>query len=237
MPGWLRSNSDSSSATTSPSRPMAQKRRTVSREEEEPQPAASDSAAMRPRRAARGRPVRELLAAEPTTREAGLLEAPTQVRVLAHHAPDERATVVLDHREHGPLVDAEVVTSDPTKVGHATAVPQGDVEDKGSIERVEKAVLRVNVLAEAAMHLEGGRDDRPRRERLGAAARRRRQRAAVVLARAIDAACRVGAKPSAPADVLDLDVRRSIAGGDPPDGPADVEIEDISGRRRFRTYA
>src|SRR6059036_483066 len=232
MPGWLRSNSESSSATTSPSRPMAQKRRTVSREDEELQPAASDSAATRPRIAARDRPVRELLtgAGEPTTREAGLLEASTQVRVLAHHAPDERATVVLDHREHGPLVDAEIVTSDPTKVGHATAVPEGDVEDEGSIERVEKAVLRVNVLAEAAMHLEGGRDDQLRRERHGGDDRRRRQCAVVVLARAIDAACRVGAKPSAPADVLDLDVSRSIAGGDPPDGctvvPATTRVGD-----------
>src|SRR6266511_3944389 len=107
MPGWLRSNSESSSATTSPSRPMAQKRRTVSREEEETQPAASVSAATTPRIAARARPVRELLTAagEPTTREAGLLEAPTQVRVLAHHAPDQRATVVLDHGEDGPLVE------------------------------------------------------------------------------------------------------------------------------------
>jgi hypothetical protein len=88
--------------------------------------------------------VRELLtrAGEPTTREAGLLEATTQVRVLAHHAPDQRATVVLDHRQDCALIDAEVVAGDPAELGDVLAVPERNVEREGSVERVEKAVLR-----------------------------------------------------------------------------------------------
>src|SRR5689334_18221087 len=104
---------------------MAQKRRTVSRADDEPQPPASVSVAVSARMATRNSLVRELLtgAGEPTTREAGLLEAATQVRVLAHHAPDQRATVVLDHRQDRALIDAEVIAGDPAELGHALAVP------------------------------------------------------------------------------------------------------------------
>src|SRR5262249_9640165 len=97
MPGWVRSNSESSSATTSPSRPIAQNGSTGPREAEDRQPDASHTAATPARAAARNRAVRDLLtgSGEPATREAGLLEAPAQVRILAHDAPDQGAPVVL----------------------------------------------------------------------------------------------------------------------------------------------
>src|SRR5215470_6271468 len=215
MFGLARSNSGSSWATTSPSRPMAQKRRTVSRADHEPQPVASVSVATRARRTA-------LLTGtgEPTTREAGLLEAPTQVRVLAHHAPDERATVVLDHRQDHALIDAEVVAGDPAELRHALAVSQRNVEGERSVERVEEAVPRVDVLAEAAVHFERGRDDELRRERHRRDDGGRRQRAVVMSAGGIDAARHVAAEAVAPGGVLDLDVGGPIARGDAPDGLA-----------------
>src|SRR5262249_6403255 len=217
MVGWSRSKSRSSSATTSLSRPMAQKRTTVSRadgeSDGESQPGVSASVAARPRSAARNSAVRELLtgAGEPPTREAGFLEATTQIRVLAHHAPDQGATIVLHHRQDHALVDAEVVTGDPAELGDALAVSERNVVGERSIERVEKAVLRVDVLAEAAVHLQRGRDDQLRREGHGRYHRRRRQRAVVVPARGVDAARHVAAEPMAPSRILDFDVGRPVA--------------------------
>src|SRR5262245_17734999 len=106
MPGCARSNSGSSAATTSPSRPMAQKRSTTSEEDVRAQPPAIRSAATTPQATTLDSVGRRLLTwcGEPTTREAGLLEASSQVRVLAHDAPDERSPVVLDHGQHSPLV-------------------------------------------------------------------------------------------------------------------------------------
>src|SRR4029450_11444514 len=121
MPGLARSNSGSSAVTTSPSRPMAQNRRTISGEEARSHPAAISSAAKTPRTAVLDSEGRELLTrSEPTPREASLLDAPPpptprprqappQVRFLAHPPPDELAPIVLHHGQHRPLVDAEIV--------------------------------------------------------------------------------------------------------------------------------
>src|SRR5688500_9199483 len=108
MPGLACSHSGSSCATTSPSRPRAQKRSTVHVAAGEAQPCPIDSAAVRARvtavrkRALATRP-------EPATREAGPLEAAAQIRVVAHHPPHQPAPVVLEHRDHDPLVDTEIV--------------------------------------------------------------------------------------------------------------------------------
>src|SRR5262245_13884905 len=132
MPGWVRSNSGTSAVTTSPSRPMAQNRRTISGEDPRSQPAATSSAAKTPRTTVLGRVRRALLTrSEPTTREASLLEASPQVRVLAHHAPDELTPVVLHHGEHRPLIDPEIVAGRPAKAWDVATVPERDIEEEG----------------------------------------------------------------------------------------------------------
>ena len=121
-------------------------------------------------------------------------EASPQVRVLAHHAPDELAPIVLHHGQHRPLVDAEIVAGHPAEARDVATVPEGDIEEEGPVERVDKAVLRVDVPAEAAVHVEGRRDDQLGRKRHGRHHRRWRKRAVVGLAGGIDAAGRVTAK-------------------------------------------
>src|SRR5262245_50763088 len=133
MSGWARVNSGRSSVTTSPSRPIAQSRRVVSPEDGERHAAPSQSVPITTRSAARDSVVRPLVTGrgEPAPREAGPLQAATQVRIVAHHAPDQASTIVLDHREQGPLVDPEVIAIDPAKRGDLTSVPKTKVEVEG----------------------------------------------------------------------------------------------------------
>src|SRR5262245_32503486 len=197
MSGWARSKSGRSAATTSPSRPMAQNRRTISGEEARSQPAAISSAAKTPRTTVLDRVSRALLTrSEPTTREASLLEASPQIRVLAHHAPDELAPVVLHHGQHRALVDPEIVAGHPAEARDVATVAEGDIEEEGPVVCVDEAVLRVDLSAEAAMQVQGRRDDQLRREWHGRHHRRRRERAVVGLAVGIDAAGGVAAKRS-----------------------------------------
>src|SRR4029450_10602242 len=195
MPGLARSNSGSSAVTTSPSRPMAQNRRTISGADARPQPAAISSAAKTPRTTGLDSVGRELLTrSEPATREASLLEAAPQVRVLAHHAPDELGPIGLHHGEHRPLVDTEIVAGHPAEARDVATMPEGDIEEEAPVERVDKAVLRVNVPAEAAVQAEGRRHNQLWPKRHGRHHRRWRKRAVVGLAGGIDAAGHVTAK-------------------------------------------
>src|SRR5688572_21066503 len=173
MPGLSRSNSGSNWATTSPSRPIAQNFKTVSPGAEGPHPATSvrtmrtTSAferGFRPRNPVLGGASRGAIEApldsvtrlgEPAAREPGPLQAAPEIDVLAHHAPDQRAPVVFDHGEDRSLVDPEVVVGHPAEVADDAAVPELHVERERPIEGAEKAVLRVDVLAVAAVHLDG----------------------------------------------------------------------------------
>src|SRR5689334_17307676 len=105
MPGCVRSKSATSSATTSPSRPIAQKR-TVFALSRGAQPATRNSAAARiqPGNEARGTPALLHRGGEPPSLESREREALPQVRILAHDVPDHRAAIVLDHREDGALI-------------------------------------------------------------------------------------------------------------------------------------
>src|SRR5438105_2290164 len=109
MPGLVCSNSGSSLATTSPSRPIAQNRRTVSSDADGPQPAASAKATTIEKSLmnALGACLITWLG-EPAAREAGPLQAAPEIGILAHDAPDQRAPVVFDHGEDRSLVDPEV---------------------------------------------------------------------------------------------------------------------------------
>src|SRR5205823_9011447 len=81
---------------------------------------------------------------EPAAFEAGAHQALTHVRILAHHAPDHRAAIVFDHREDRALVDAEIIAVDPAESGNVAAMAQWALEIEAAIERIEKAVLRIN---------------------------------------------------------------------------------------------
>src|SRR5215472_17871432 len=59
---------------------------------------------------------------EPAARESGALQPLAQVRIRAHHPPDEIAAVVLDHGEDRPLVDTDIVSVDPARVPLPRAV-------------------------------------------------------------------------------------------------------------------
>src|SRR5206468_9933901 len=85
---------------------------------------------------------------QPAALEAGPGQALADVRVLAHHAPDHRAPIVLDHRENRALVDAQVVAVDPAKARDAFSGRNRTVEVEIAIEGVEEAVLRIDVFAE-----------------------------------------------------------------------------------------
>src|SRR6185295_2135365 len=121
-----------------PSRPIAQNLRTVSPDADGPQPAASATATT----IEKSRTDALLTGlAEPAPGEAGALQAAPKICVLAHHAPDERAAMVFDHRQDRALVDPDVVVGDPAEVADDAAVPERDVERERPVEGVEEAVL------------------------------------------------------------------------------------------------
>src|SRR6516225_8567226 len=69
----------------------------------------------------RARP-QSLSGCEPAARESGALQPLTEVRIGAHHPPDEIAAVVLDHGDDRALVDPDVVRVNPAGVAAPAAV-------------------------------------------------------------------------------------------------------------------
>ena len=186
MPGLSRSNSGTKLATTSPSRPIAQKR-TTSRWSRSPHPAS--------RTRSRRTGSRRAAHPQPAAGEAGPLEPAPDVRIAAHHLPDEAAAVIFDHRQDRPLVDAEIIGVVPAPARHDPAVDarHGRVGE-ARIERVEEAVLPVKIGAVIAAHRHQRGNRELRREGDRAAGRGRRDRAVVELA---GPARRVGAEDCA----------------------------------------
>ena len=64
-------------------------------------------------------------AAEPAAGKARPLEPAAEMRIAAHHLPDEAAAVILDHRQDRALVDAEIVGVVPALARHDPAVDAG----------------------------------------------------------------------------------------------------------------
>src|SRR5687768_2597074 len=65
---------------------------------------------------------RSAAAGDPSARESGSTQPAHHVSVAVHQLPDERGAPVLDHRENGPLVDAEIVGVEPRHAGHDATV-------------------------------------------------------------------------------------------------------------------
>jgi hypothetical protein len=78
---------------------------------------------------------------EPAAGEAGALETRARVPIAAHHAPDQIAPIVLDHRQDRPLVDADVVRIHPTRVAFAPLLVRGG---EACVEGIAKTVRRVD---------------------------------------------------------------------------------------------
>src|SRR4029079_1526072 len=81
---------------------------------------------------------------EPSTSEAGTPQSAAQVRILAHHAPNEPGVPILNHGDDRALVDAEVVACDPTETWDAPSVHERNVEVEARIEGIEKTIIGVN---------------------------------------------------------------------------------------------
>src|SRR5256886_15268256 len=160
-----------------------------------------------------GRRTCSLRCGEPAPGEPSTLEAATQVRILLHHAPDQCAALVLDHRANGPLIDAQVVDIDPSEARDAAAMAERDVEMEVRVECIDKAIFRIDVLAKAAIHFQHRRDRQFGSEG-NRCHRRRKRKGTIVLV--VRAARRVPTVYPLPAVVLKLDIRRTVACRDTP---------------------
>src|SRR5687767_7375800 len=169
-PGFSRSNSCTSCATTSPSRPIAQSRMvSASVRLDDVHPADRDATSTRLLIA---RPTLSLI--KPTSGETRSLQAGLDVGVRAHHPPDEPRAVVLDHRDDRSLVDAEVIGVEPRDAGHhRPGLRCQPGTRKRRVEGVEESVLREQPIAVFLAHGDERRDRDLRRERHRPAHRRR----------------------------------------------------------------
>jgi hypothetical protein len=170
---------------------------------------------------------------EPAALEPGALEAEADVLVALHDVPDQLGAVVLDHRDDRALVDAEIVAGDPADTANAAAVPQRHVVVEARIERIEEAVLAVDVRAVALVHFLRRGDHDLRRERQRGDGRVRRDRAVVEGFDAAHAARRVGAELPQLAAITQLVITRPVARGEAPDvRPVTDPVEGIADRVR-----
>lgn len=74
---------------------------------------------------------------EPATGEAGALETLAQVPIAAHHAPDQIAPIVLDHRQDRPLVVANL---DLAHIEKNVAVAQYELAIQTAFREVSDAL-------------------------------------------------------------------------------------------------
>src|SRR5688500_3149032 len=89
---------------------------------------------------------------QPATGEAGAEQTGAGVRVAPHEAPDQPRPIVLDHQEDWPLIDAEIVTVEPSRVRDHSAVLHAAAESVGRVERVEKTVFGEEPVAVKPSH-------------------------------------------------------------------------------------
>src|SRR6185437_16019418 len=95
---------------------------------------------------------------EPPAAEAGPTKPAKDVRIASHHAPDQLAAVVLDHRQNRPFVDAEEIGVEPAFARKDATEGHGHGGGKAGVERIEKAVAAEETLAVALAHRDERRD-------------------------------------------------------------------------------
>src|SRR5688572_25247680 len=105
------------------------------------------------------------MSGEPSAGEARALETPDDVLIGLHDVPYEPRSIVLDHDQDRPLVDAEVVDVEPAECGidraHCLLARCGE----SWVERIEKPVRSEQFYAVRSTHLHECRDCDLGRER------------------------------------------------------------------------
>src|SRR5262249_41738072 len=97
--------------------------------------------------AARGQTMCSLRRGQPAAGKTGALQTAPQMRAFLHDPPDQVAAIVLDHRANRPLIDADIVAVDPAEAGDGATMVHRTGWIEAQVERIEKAVGRVDEAA------------------------------------------------------------------------------------------
>ena len=120
-----------------------------------PQGSASKAASLLDHRGARPATAGTLsfsASVQPAAAKASTRQPRADVRVPAHHLPDQPRSLVLDHRQNRPLIDAQIVAVDPADVRIDGPCRRRALVPEAGVEAVEEPVTAVKPCAAAIDH-------------------------------------------------------------------------------------